>query len=98
MNPLECFFSIDGHATLDRNLEVEYNNLLSLLILGDFCSACPQRQFHTRPGLASYFGGFYNAILYCLPVFTRSKNDPDSDVDSDLDLEILCKHSIWIAI
>ena len=27
-NPLECFFGIEGHVALDRNLGLVYNTLL----------------------------------------------------------------------
>ena len=51
INPLECFFGIEGHAALDRNPGPGYNTLLLRLIPGDLYSACPHRQFHTLPGL-----------------------------------------------
>ena len=49
VNPLKCFFGIEGHVALDRNPGHGYNTLLLRLIPGD--SACPHRQFHTLPGL-----------------------------------------------
>ena len=51
VNSLECFFCIEGHGALDRNLGPGYNTLLSWLISADLFSACPHRQFHTLPGL-----------------------------------------------
>ena len=51
INPLNCFFGIEGHVTLDRNHEPGYNTLLLRLILGDHLSVYPHRQFHTLPGL-----------------------------------------------
>ena len=50
-NLLECFFDIEGHAALDRNQGPQYGTLLLRLIPRDRSSSCPQRQFHTKPGL-----------------------------------------------
>ena len=35
INSLECFFSIEGHETLDSNLGPGYDTLLLRLIPGD---------------------------------------------------------------
>ena len=51
INPLVWFFGILGHVPLDRNLRLGYDTLLLRLIPGDLLSACPQRQFHTLPGI-----------------------------------------------
>ena len=51
INPLECFFGIDGHVAVDRNPGLGYNILLLRLIPGDLLSACPNRQFHTLSSL-----------------------------------------------
>ena len=51
INKLKCFFPIKVHVALDRNPGPGYNTLLLLLIPGDILSACPNRQFHTLPGL-----------------------------------------------
>ena len=51
INPLECFFTIEGHIALDRNLGLGYNTLLLWLIPVVLLSAFPHRLFHTLPGL-----------------------------------------------
>ena len=51
INPLECFFGIEGLVALDRNPVPWYDNLLLQLIPGELWSACPHRQFHTLPTL-----------------------------------------------
>ena len=51
INPLSCFFGIEGHVALDRNPEPGYNTLLFQKIPGDILSACPNRPFQTLPGL-----------------------------------------------
>ena len=67
VNPLECFFSIEGHVALDRNPGPGYNTLLLQLIRGDLLSACPHRQFFTLPGLldgwAALLNSYPNALL-----------------------------------
>ena len=50
INPLECFFSINGHVALDRNPGPAYNTLILRLIPRDLLNACLYRQFHTIPG------------------------------------------------
>ena len=57
---MECFFDIEGHVALDRNLGSGYNTLLLLLITGDPYCACPNRQLHTLPA-------FYRVRLHCYP-------------------------------
>ena len=47
INPLWCFFGIEGHVALDRNPWPGYNTLLLQLIPGDILSACSHIQFHT---------------------------------------------------
>ena len=69
INPLECFFGIEGHVALDRNPGLGYNILLLLSIPGDILSACPLRQFHTLPGLldsqTSLSNFFPNSYMQC---------------------------------
>ena len=50
-NPYKCCLGIEGHVALDRNPGLGYNTILFRLIPGYLYSACPQRQFHTIPGL-----------------------------------------------
>ena len=68
-NPLECFFGINDHETVDRNPGPGYNTLLLLLIPGDRFIACIYRQFHTLPGLldswAALSDSYPNA---CMPM------------------------------
>ena len=51
LNPLECYFGIEGHIALNRNLGLEYKILLLRLIPGDPLSACSHEQFLTLSGL-----------------------------------------------
>ena len=46
-----AFFGRECHVALDRNQGSGYDTLLLWMIPGDFLSACPQRKFHTLPGL-----------------------------------------------
>ena len=43
INPLKCFFDIEGHVALDRNLGPGHSTLLVRMIPGDLLSACPHR-------------------------------------------------------
>ena len=56
INPLKCFFDIEGHVALDINPGPGYNTLLLRLILGDLLNASLHRQFHTLPGLFRQWG------------------------------------------
>ena len=51
INILECFFSLEVHAGLDRNPGLGNNTLLLGLIPGHIYRICPHRQFHTLSGL-----------------------------------------------
>ena len=67
-NPLQCFFSSEGHVALDRNPGPGYNTLL-LRLIPDLLSACPHRQFHTLPGLLDSLAGLpnsYPSALRCM--------------------------------
>ena len=48
INPLECFFDIEDHVAVDRNLGTGCNTIILRLIQGDLYSARPYRQFHYR--------------------------------------------------
>ena len=63
INPLECFFGIEGHAGLNINPRQGFNTLLLRLILGDLLSACPHRQFHTLPGIFNSWAALSNSTL-----------------------------------
>ena len=47
INPLQCFFSNEGHVALDRYPGPGYDTLLLRMTTGNLLSACPHRQFHT---------------------------------------------------
>ena len=51
VDQLVCYFGIEGHATLDRNIGLGYNTLLLWLTPGYLNSVCPHRQSHTLPSL-----------------------------------------------
>ena len=69
INPLECFFGSEGHVALDRNPGPGYNTLLLRLIPGDLLSACPDRQFHTLPGLLDSRAALWNSYPNaCVPM------------------------------
>ena len=52
INPLKCFFfGIEGLVALNINPGPGCDTLLLRLILGGIYSACPNRRFHTLPGL-----------------------------------------------
>ena len=61
IDPLECFFGIEGHVALDRNPGPGYNTLLLRLIQGDLLSTCPHRQFRTLPGLLDSWAALSNS-------------------------------------
>ena len=65
-NLLEHNFEIGGHATLDRNPGQDTIRLR--LIPGDLLSACPQRQFHTLPGLLDRWAALPNSYPNALRV------------------------------
>ena len=70
INPLECFYAIQGHATLDRNAGLGCNTLLLRLIPRNFFSACPHRQFNKLPGLLHSQFALPNSYMYlntCVP-------------------------------
>ena len=65
INPLKCYFGIEGHVALDRNPGPGYNILLLQLIPGDFNKACPNKQFHTLPNLGLHCRT--PTLTHCVP-------------------------------
>ena len=69
INQLKCFFGIEDNIALERNPVPGYNTLLLGLIPGDPLSACPNRKFHTLPGLldsrAVLSNSYPNACMSC---------------------------------
>ena len=51
----------EGHVALDKNPGPAYDTLLLLLIPGDLLIACPNRQFHTLPGLLDSHAALHNS-------------------------------------